>query len=86
MADEEGEVVGCQQVLGNNGRVVGLALGIVWVGRLRRVAASGDGREFGGVCSYATAVVGQRWCDGRGLADGGNPVLGHVFDKGALAL
>ena len=86
MADEEGEVVGFQQVLGDNGRVVGLAFGVVWVGRLRRVATSGDRREFGGVCSYAAAVVGQRWGDGRRLADGRNPVLGHVFDERALAL
>jgi hypothetical protein len=86
MTDQEGEVVGCEEIGGDHGRVVWLALGVVRVWRTAVVLSALHRREPGGICSNATLVVGHGRCDACRLAIGWYPVLSHIFDKSALAL
>jgi hypothetical protein len=86
MADKEGEVVGCEKISRNDSGIVWLSLRVVRIQRGVRLGASLDGRKLSGVCSNATAVVGQRWRNSRGLRIRWYPILCHIFNKGTFSL
>ena len=88
VSDEEDEVVCCEEVSGEDGRVALLNSGIVRVWFAGLIFPCLYWRELVGVRAHTAAVVGHGRTDGRGprLALRRNPVLCHVFDESALAL